>query len=142
MLVLGINHSNDSAACIVRDGEVLGATQEERFSRSKHECAFPTRAIEFCLQRAGARLEDVDAVGFFWNPGVHAQTFSYKQSAVPRHHMEFLYSVPNHLLRAWRGDTVAAGGARFFLKSGRTPRGDYVPPPLAPAASTPFLAAP
>src|SRR5215831_736979 len=140
MLVLGINHSNDSAACIVRDGEVLGATQEERFSRSKHDRAFPTRAIEFCLQRAGARLEDVDAVGFFWNPGVHAQTFSYKQSAVPRHHMEFLYSVPNHLLRAWRGDTVAAVEQSFSMKSGRTLRVHYVTHHLAHAASTLFRA--
>ena len=103
MLVLGINYSNDSAACIIRDGEVLGASQEERFSRVKHDRSFPTRAIRFCLDRAGVTLEDCDAVAFFWNPGIHAQVFNAKQSAMPRHHLEFLYNVPNHLLRAFPG---------------------------------------
>src|SRR5215831_6150275 len=140
MLVLGINHSNDSAACIVRDGEILGAAQEERFSRSKHDRAFPSRAIEFCLARAGARLDDVDAVGFFWNPGVHAQAFSYKQSGLPRHHLEYLYNVPNHLLRAWPGDTVSALEQTFRMKSGRRLTIHYVTHHLAHAASTLYCA--
>src|SRR5271154_1364210 len=107
MLVLGLNHSNDAAACILRDGEVLGAAQEERFTRQKHDRNFPTRAVEFCLKRAGAKLADVDAVAFFWNPGIHAEVYNHRQSAVPRHHLEYLSSVPNHLLRELKGDGVA-----------------------------------
>src|SRR5262249_23889166 len=99
MLVLGINYSNDSAACIVRDGVVIGGSQEERFSRIKHDASFPSQAINFCLKRAGVALADVDAVGFFWNPGIHAEVFNKKMSGQPRHHLEYLYNVPNHLLR-------------------------------------------
>jgi predicted NodU family carbamoyl transferase len=51
---MGINHSNDAAVCIVRDGEILGGAQEERFTRIKHDANFSARAVEFCLKRAGA----------------------------------------------------------------------------------------
>jgi carbamoyltransferase len=138
MLVLGINHSNDSAACIVRDGEILGGAQEERFSRIKHDSNFPTRAVEFCLKRAGAKLEDVDAIGFFWNPGIHAQAFNRRQSSQFRHHMEFLYSVPNHLLRAWPDDSVASLEQTVRMKSGRKLTIHYVTHHLAHAASALF----
>src|SRR5262245_7951584 len=111
MLVLGVNHSNDAAAAIVRDGEILGAAQDERFSRQKHDRNFPSKAIEFCLKRAGATLADCDAVAFFWNPGIHAQAFSAKQSTMPRHHLEYLYSVPNHLLR---GQGAVAHAEQIF----------------------------
>src|SRR4051812_7793565 len=140
MLVLGINFSNDSAACLLRDGEVLGASQEERFSRQKHDRNFPSQAIQFCLQRAGCKLEDVDAVGFFWNPGIHAQAFNWKLSGSPRHQLEFLYDVPNHLLRGYAGDTVASVEQIFRLKSGRKLTIHYVTHHLAHAASTLFRA--
>jgi carbamoyltransferase len=140
VLVLGINFSNDAAASIVRDGEVLGAAQEERFSRIKHDRSFPSRAIDFCLRRAHARLEDVDAVGFFWNPGIHAQVFNSRMSGQPRHHLEYLYDVPNHLLRAWSGDTVASLEQTFRMKSGRKLVIHYVTHHLAHAASTLFQA--
>ncbi len=140
MLVLGINQSNDAAAAIVRDGEILGAAQEERFTRLKHDAGFPTKAIEFCLDRAGATLDDVDAVAFFWNPGVHAQTFNKKMSGQPRHHLEFLYNVPNHLLRAWSGDPVTSLEQTIRTKSGRKLTIHYVTHHLAHAASTLFCA--
>ena len=140
MLVLGINYSNDSAACIVKDGEVLGASQEERFSRVKHDRSFPTRAIRFCLDRAGVTLEDCDAVAFFWNPGIHAQVFNAKQSAMPRHHLEFLYNVPNHLLRAFPGDPVEELEQIFRMKSGKKLHIHYVNHHLCHAASTLFRA--
>ena len=138
MLVLGINHSNDAAACIVRDGEILGGAQEERFTRIKHDSNFPTRAVEFCLKRAGATLEDVDAVGFFWNPGIHAQAFNRRQSSQFRHHMEFLFSVPNHLLRAWPDDSVASLEQTVRMQSGRKLTIHYVTHHLAHAASALF----
>ena len=98
MLVLGINHSNDSAAALVRDGVVIAASREERFSRVKHDSAFPSRAIGFCLSTIGAQLADVDAVAFFWNPALHAATPNRRMSGGIRHHLEYLYSAPNHLL--------------------------------------------
>ena len=140
MLVLGINFSNDSAACIIRDGVVLGASQEERFTRIKHDRSFPSRAIRFCLERAGVQLEDCDAVAFFWNPGIHAQVFSAKNSAMPRHHLEFLYNVPNHLLRSFGGDSVDHLEQIFRMKSGKKLHIHYVNHHLCHAASTLFRA--
>jgi carbamoyltransferase len=140
MLVLGLNHSNDAAACIVRDGEILGAAQEERFTRQKHDRNFPTHAVSFCLKRAGAKLADVDAVAFFWNPGIHAEVYNHRQSAVPRHHLEYLSSVPNHLLRGFGGDGVAHVEQRFTMKSGKALDIHYVTHHLCHAASTLFQA--
>jgi len=138
MLVLGINHSNDAAACVVRNGEILGGAQEERFTRIKHDSSFPARAVDFCLKRAGAKLEDVDAVGFFWNPGIHAQTFNRRQSSQPRHHLEYLYNVPNNLLRIWPHDRVSAMEQTIRMQSGRTLTIHYVTHHLAHAASALF----
>jgi len=59
---------HDSAACLIRDGEIIAAAQEERFTRKKHDAKFPLHAIRYCLQEAGIRLEEVDAVTFYEKP--------------------------------------------------------------------------
>ena len=67
--ILGISaFYHDSAACIVVDGEIVAAAQEERFTRKKHDPAFPSRAIEYCLQQAGRTARDVDYVVFYEKP--------------------------------------------------------------------------
>jgi len=67
--VLGISaFYHDSAACLLRDGEIVAAAQEERFTRKKHDAAFPVRAVEFCLQRAGVGATDLDFVAFYDKP--------------------------------------------------------------------------
>lgn len=69
MTILGISaFYHDSAAAIIRDGEVLAAAQEERFTRKKHDPAFPTNAARFCLQYAGVSINDVDAIVFYDKP--------------------------------------------------------------------------
>ena len=75
MNILGISaYYHDSAACLVRDGEVIGAAQEERFSRKKHDAGFPRHAIQFCLDEAGVRLDQLDggvkamALDQYWYP--------------------------------------------------------------------------
>jgi carbamoyltransferase len=69
MYILGISaYYHDSAACLVRDGEVVAAAQEERFSRKKHDHNFPTAAVEFCLKHAGIKAEDLDHVAFYDKP--------------------------------------------------------------------------
>lgn len=68
MIVLGISALyHDSAACIVRDGEIIAAAQQERFSRIKHDMEIPKDAIEFCLKRAGIGTEEIDVVAFYDN---------------------------------------------------------------------------
>src|SRR6516162_8385645 len=67
--VLGISaFYHDSAACLVIDGEIIAAAQEERFTRVKHDHRFPTNAVEYCLEEAGLKAEDLDHVGFYDKP--------------------------------------------------------------------------
>ncbi len=69
MRVLGISaFYHDSAAALVRDGEIVAAAQEERFSRVKHDARFPRHAVEFCVGQGGVRLDDVDFVVFYDKP--------------------------------------------------------------------------
>ncbi|RKT19815.1 carbamoyltransferase [Streptomyces sp. 1114.5] len=67
--VLGISaFYHDSAAALTSDGTVLAAAQEERFSRHRHDSAFPARAVEYCLDEGGLRLDDVSAVAYYEDP--------------------------------------------------------------------------
>src|SRR5882724_2988091 len=69
MQILGISaFYHDSAAALVRDGDILAAAQEERFTRKKHDSRFPINAVEFCLAQAGTRLSDLDYVVFYDKP--------------------------------------------------------------------------
>ncbi|RKX17843.1 MAG: hypothetical protein DRP51_10180, partial [Candidatus Zixiibacteriota bacterium] len=66
MHILGISaYYHDSAACLVRDGEIIAAALEERFSRIKHDYSFPARASEYCLKEAGIRPGQIDLVAFY-----------------------------------------------------------------------------
>jgi carbamoyltransferase len=67
--ILGISaFYHDSAAALVVDGRVVAAAQEERFTRKKHDPAFPSRAVDFCLKEAGITAADLDWVGFYDKP--------------------------------------------------------------------------
>ena len=67
--VLGISaFYHDSAACLVRDGEIVAAAQEERFTRKKGDASFPTQAVQYCLGVAGIRISDLAYVGFYDKP--------------------------------------------------------------------------
>jgi len=67
--VLGISaFYHDSAACLLRDGEIVAAVSEERLSRKKGDAGFPRRAVEYCLAAAGIGVSDLAAVGFYDKP--------------------------------------------------------------------------
>jgi carbamoyltransferase len=69
MYILGISaYYHDSAACLVRDGEIISAAQEERFTRKKHDSDFPTNAINFCLSNSKISGKDLDYVAFYDKP--------------------------------------------------------------------------
>lgn len=68
MLVLGLATMGTSAACLVRDGVLVAAIEEERLSRIKNDGAFPLRAIAECLRIGGATMAEVDAVAVYWRP--------------------------------------------------------------------------
>ncbi len=67
--ILGLSaFYHDSAACLLRDGEIVAAAQEERFTRKKGDASFPARAVEYCLQAGGIRARDLAFVGFYDKP--------------------------------------------------------------------------
>jgi carbamoyltransferase len=67
--ILGISaFYHDSAACLVRDGEIVAAAQEERFTRKKHDAGFPHEAIAYCLREGGLGVADLDYIGFYDKP--------------------------------------------------------------------------
>ncbi len=69
MLILGISaYFHDSAAVLLRDGHIIAAAQEERFSRQKHDARFPRLAVRYCLAEGGVSLADVDHIVFFEKP--------------------------------------------------------------------------
>jgi len=68
-VILGISaFYHDSAAALLRDGEIIAAAQEERFSRRKHDPRYPANAVDFCLEHSGIDIGDVDHVTFYEHP--------------------------------------------------------------------------
>ena len=69
MYILGISaFYHDSAACILCDGEIVAAAQEERFTRKKHDSGFPHHAIQYCLKEAGISASEILNVVFYEKP--------------------------------------------------------------------------
>lgn len=69
MYILGISaFYHDSAACLVKDGKIIAAAQEERFTRKKHDHEFPARAVEYCLKTAGITAKEIDYTAFYDKP--------------------------------------------------------------------------
>ena len=110
MYVLGISaFYHDSAACLVRDGEILAAAQEERFTRRKHDANFPANAVEYCLKHAGITIEDVDLVAFYDKPLLTFERLleTYIDYA-PRGLKSFLKAMPVWLKdKLWTRENIA-----------------------------------
>ena len=69
MHIIGISaFYHDSAACLLSSGTIVGAAQEERFTRIKHDASFPINAIKFCLNYAGLQPDEIDFVVFYEKP--------------------------------------------------------------------------
>ena len=69
MDILGIScFYHDSAACFIRDGKIVAAVQEERFTRKKHDPRFPRNAINYCLEEAGIKIQDIDYLVYYDKP--------------------------------------------------------------------------
>ncbi|HNP60500.1 MAG TPA: carbamoyltransferase N-terminal domain-containing protein, partial [Nitrospirales bacterium] len=69
--ILGVSaYYHDSAACLIQNGKIVAAAQEERFTRKKHDAGFPNHAVEFCLRQGGVGLRGVDYLVFYDKPFV------------------------------------------------------------------------
>ncbi|MEA3275504.1 MAG: carbamoyltransferase [Pseudomonadota bacterium] len=96
MNILGLSaYYHDSAAALVRDGEVMAAAQEERFSRRKHDARFPREAIDYCLREGGLGLGEIDQVVFYDKPLVKFERLLETYlSYVPRGFRSFVAAMP------------------------------------------------
>src|SRR5512143_8960 len=94
--ILGISaYYHDSAACLVRDGDIVAAAQEERFTRKKHDHRFPEHAVAFCLKAAGLKAQDLSYVAFYDKPYIKFERLleTYLQDA-PKGFPSFLMAMP------------------------------------------------
>ena len=94
--ILGISaYYHDSAACLVRDGEIVAAAQEERFTRKKHDADFPAHAVEYCLREGGIGAAELDYVGFYDKPLLKFERLLENYCGVaPRGLRSFLTAMP------------------------------------------------
>ncbi|MDD5173289.1 MAG: carbamoyltransferase [Candidatus Omnitrophica bacterium] len=96
MKILGISSFyHDSAACIVSDGEIVAAAQEERFTRKKHDAGFPVNAINYCLKEAGIGAKDLDFIAFYDKPFIKFEriletSISYAPAGIS----QFIQAIP------------------------------------------------
>jgi carbamoyltransferase len=94
--ILGVSaYYHDAAACLVRDGEIVAAAQEERFTRKKHDARFPAHAVAYCLREGGLRAADLDAVGFYDKPMLKFERLLENYlGAAPRGLRSFVTAMP------------------------------------------------
>jgi len=109
MIILGISaFYHDSAAALIVDGKIVAAAQEERFTRKKHDEAFPQKAIDYCLKEAGIAIKDIDIVAFYEKPFVKFERLLETYMAfAPRGLFSFLKAMPVWLKqKLWIKDTI------------------------------------
>jgi carbamoyltransferase len=96
MRILGISaYYHDSAAALIEDGVIVAAAQEERFTRKKHDSGFPTHAINYCLEAAGASMAGIDRVVFYDKPFLKFERLLETYLAfAPRGFKSFRMSIP------------------------------------------------
>lgn len=96
MNILGISaFYHDSAAALIRDGEIIAAAQEERFTRKKHDSRFPSNAVEYCLEAGGLTAQNIDYVVFYEKPLLKFERLLETYIAyAPRGFGQFLMGMP------------------------------------------------
>ena len=96
MYILGVSaFYHDSAACLLKDGEIVAAAQEERFTRKKHDAGFPNHAIQYCLKEAGIAANEIDNVVFYEKPFLKFERLLETYLAfAPKGFMSFAMAMP------------------------------------------------
>jgi carbamoyltransferase len=103
MYILGIScFYHDAAACLLKDGEVIAAASEERFTRKKHDSSFPQHAIRYVLRAGGIEVDQLEHVGFYDKPFVKFERIvSTYLSTFPKSYKSFSKAIP-----LWLGDKL------------------------------------
>ena len=96
MFILGISaFYHDSAACLLKDGEIIAAAQEERFTRKKHDAGFPHNAIRYCLKEAGIFASQIDNIVFYEKPFIKFERLLETYLAfAPKGFISFVKAIP------------------------------------------------
>ena len=107
--ILGISaYYHDSAACLVVDGRIVAAAQEERFTRKKHDASFPSQAVAYCLREGGITMAELDHVGFYEKPLVKfTRLIETYAACAPRGWRSYLMALPLWLSeKLWMADDI------------------------------------
>ena len=109
MNILGISaFYHDSAACLVKDGKLIAAAQEERFTRIKHDHSFPSKSVDYCLRFGGISVGDIDYVAFYDKPWLKFERLLETYLAyAPQGFSSFIKALPLWLKeKLWMGDLI------------------------------------
>jgi len=119
MRVVGISaFYHDSAAALVEDGRIVAAAQEERFTRKKHDSSFPKNAIAYCLEEAGAELDDLDHAVFYDKPFLKFERLLETYLAfAPRGFSSFRTAMPLWLKEKLFQKSLLKGELKKFAQS-------------------------
>src|SRR3989338_4014105 len=96
MYVLGIScFYHDASAALLKDGKIVAAVQEERFTRKKHDISFPKNAIEYCLKSQNISIKDIDYIGFYEKPLLKFERVLYQHLEIfPKSYKTFIKNIP------------------------------------------------
>ena len=108
MNILGIScFYHDAAACLVQNGKVTAAAQEERFTRKKHDISFPINAIKYCLEEGKITIKDVDYIGFYEKPLLKFERLlSQHLEMFPKSFLSFFPALPSWINEKLRVPTI------------------------------------
>ena len=107
MYILGLScFYHDAAACLLRDGQIVAAAEEERFSRKKHDSGFPDHAVRYCLEAGGITADELDYVVFYEKPMLKFERIAASYAATfPRSRGVFVRA-----MRSWLGEKLWVRG--------------------------------
>ena len=98
MIILGLNHGEiNSSAAIIKNGQVLAGSPEERFTRNKKTKSFPKNSVQYCLKEADISLKNCDYIAQAWNPGEYWKKFNPLFSSKRIRREDYLYTVRDNL---------------------------------------------
>ena len=104
MYILGIScFYHDSSATLLKDGKVIAAAEEERFTRKKHDTSFPINAIKYCLEQEKITSKDLEYIGFYEKPLLKFERILYQHlQSFPMSLKSFLGSMPSWMSQKLR----------------------------------------
>jgi len=97
MYIMGIScFYHDSSACIIKDGQIIAAVEQERFSRKKHDNTFPYEAVQYCLKEAGITINEVDQIAFYEKPLLKFERILFQHfQSFPKSYYTFIQALPS-----------------------------------------------